>query len=275
MLSLHERVEILRELEIIGQGAAAILMKGFRKPLASLEFKGAIDLVTEYDRASEAFIRAEVGRCLPDFDLVAEEEGGTVSGTRPVIYADPLDGTTNFSHGHPFFAVSIALTSGDTLEAGVVIAPALGWTYAAARDHGATRNGEPCRVSAIGVLDRSLLATGFPYDRRTSPQNNLRAFVELKKRFAQGVRRCGAAAIDLCLVADGTYEGYWERKLRPWDLAGGAALVRAAGGRISDFVGGGGSVVSGHVVATNGLIHEALLAELASVAPASKRPTRA
>ena len=263
MLSLHERVDILRELEIIGQGAAAILMKGFRKPLASLEFKGAIDLVTEYDRASEAFIRAEVGRRLPTFDLVAEEEGGTVSGTRPVIYADPLDGTTNFSHGHPFFAVSIALTSGDTLEAGVVIAPALGWTYAAARGHGATRNGEPSRVSTIGVLDRSLLATGFPYDRRTSPQNNLRAFVELKKRFAQGVRRCGAAAIDLCLVADGTYEGYWEHKLKPWDLAAGALMVMESGGRVTSFEGGAPRVLNGELVASNGLVHDELLRALA------------
>ncbi len=265
MLSLSERREALAGVEEIARGAAAILAKGHRTPIRALEFKGEIDLVTEFDRASEDHIRAQFSAAFPGWDVIAEEAGGTASGERPIVYCDPLDGTTNFSHGHPFFAVSIGVMSGDVMELGVVIAPALGWTYTAARGLGATRNGERCAVSAIDRVDRSLLATGFPYDRRTSEQNNLRAFVEMKKRYAQGIRRCGAASIDLCLVADGTYEGYWEHKLKPWDLAAGALLVTEAGGRISGFDGGAADVRSGDLVASNGVIHDALLAALRDV----------
>jgi myo-inositol-1(or 4)-monophosphatase len=264
MLSLAERLDVQREIEEIARGAAAILIGGYRKPVA-LEFKGEIDLVTEFDRASEAHIRAEAARRLAQFDLVAEEGGGIATGRRPVIYADPLDGTTNFSHGHPFFAVSIAVVSRGVPEVGVVIAPALGWTFTAAREVGATRNGERIRVSAVDQIDRSLLATGFPYDRRTSPKNNLRAFVEIKKRYAQGIRRCGAASIDLCLVADGTYDGYWEHKLQPWDLAAGALLVTESGGRVTGFDGGAADVTTGELVASNGRVHRELLDALNEV----------
>lgn len=264
MLSERERREALTELRRIATEAADVLMTGYRRPGgARVEFKCEVDLVTEFDRASEDLIRARVAASLPGCDLVAEEGGGEVSGDRPVIYADPLDGTTNFAHGHPFFAVSIALLSGATLEAGVVVAPALGWTHAAARGLGATRNDAPCAVSATTALGRSLLATGFPYDRRTSPENNFRAFVEIKRQ-AQGVRRCGSAALDLCLVADGTYDGYWERKLKPWDLAAGALMVLEAGGAVTDFGGGPPDVHAGRLLASNGLIHDELRAALAA-----------
>jgi myo-inositol-1(or 4)-monophosphatase len=264
MLSPTDLRDALRELTAIATDAAGVLMSGYRRPGGTrVEFKGAIDLVTEFDRASEDLIRARVARSFPGIDLVAEERGGAVRGDRPVLYADPLDGTTNFAHGHPFFAVSLGLLSGDTLEAGVVVAPALGWVHAAARGLGTTRNGEPCRVSATAVLDRALLATGFPYDRRTSPENNFRAFVELK-RLAQGVRRCGSAALDLCLVADGTYDGYWERKLKPWDLAAGALMVQEAGGRVTGFAGEPPDVRGGSLVASNGWVHDELLAALAA-----------
>jgi myo-inositol-1(or 4)-monophosphatase len=119
-------------------------------------------------------------------------------------------------------------------------------------------------VSEVSVLDDALLATGFPYDRRTSPDNNFDAFVAIKKK-CQAVRRCGSAAIDLCFVADGTYDGYWEQKVKPWDMAAGAALVIAAGGRMTNYVGGPAEVMKGHVVATNGRIHDTLLAELGAV----------
>lgn len=253
----------MQELTQVARDAAQLVMTGFRKPGGpAIEFKGEIDLVTEFDRASEALIRERIARALPEFDLVAEEQGGSARGDRPVIYADPLDGTTNYAHGHPFFAVSLGLVSGTTLEAGVVVAPALGWTHAAARSHGATRNGEPCRVSSTTVLNRALLATGFPYDRRTSRENNFRAFIEFKKR-AQGVRRCGAAALDLCMVADGTYDGYWERKLSPWDLAAGAAIVIEAGGKVTGFGGETVDVRAGSLIASNALIHEELIFTLA------------
>jgi myo-inositol-1(or 4)-monophosphatase len=125
---------------------------------------------------------------------------------------------------------------------------------------------EPCAVSTTARFEDALLATGFPYDRRTSPDNNFDAFVSIKRK-CQAVRRCGSAALDLCLVADGTYEGYWEKKLRPWDIAAGSAIVRAAGGTVTDYAAAPGFMRSGHVVASNGAIHEALLAELARLPP--------
>ena len=126
-------------------------------------------------------------------------------------------------------------------------------------------------MSTTAALEDALLATGFPYDRRTSPDNNFDAFVAIKKR-CQAVRRCGSAALDLCLVADGTFEGYWERKLRPWDIAAGIALVRAAGGTVTDFEGGSACIESGHVIATNGAIHDALTSELARLVPGRAPP---
>lgn len=245
----------------IAREAAEVLMTGYRTGVA-VERKGAIDLVTAFDRASEDVIRRRVREALPELDLVAEEGGGTVSGARPVLYADPLDGTTNFAHGHPFFAVSLGVVDGDVLLAGAVDAPALGCVWWGARGHGAFRNGARCGVSRTSVLRDALLATGFPYDNATSAQPNFTEFAALT-RASRGVRRCGAASLDLCLVADGTYDGYWERFLKPWDLAAGALLVREAGGVCSDLDGGPADVLSGRLVATNGALHAALLSSLA------------
>lgn len=254
----------LVEVITVAHFAGEVLMRGFRQPRRPrVEFKGAIDLVTEFDRASEDLLRARLGSAFAECDLIAEESGGSVRGGRPVFYVDPLDGTTNFAHGHPFFCVSIGLfdENGRGLL-GVVHAPALRWTHAAARGLGCTRDGEPVRVSDTSELDRALLATGFPYDRRTSAENNFRQFVSLKKR-SQGIRRCGSAALDLCLVADGTYDGYWERKLNPWDLAAGAVLVEEAGGTVTSLAGGPFDPRGGNILATNGRVHgpvrEALL----------------
>ena len=264
--------------------AAALVLAGFRRnPI--VEHKGAIDLVTNFDRESETLLRDRLGAAFP-FDIVGEEEGGDWSSAAPVFFVDPIDGTTNFVHGHPFWCVSVGLVVSGEPTLGVVIAPSLGlewYGYVAdggeriairsARGNAVERgdsDDEPCVISGMKRFEDSLLATGFPYDRRTSSENNFDAFVSIKQR-CQAVRRCGSAALDLCLVADGTYEGYWERKLRPWDIAGGIAIVRGAGGRVTEFEGGGGCITSGHVVATNGHIHEALLAALAQATPASSR----
>jgi myo-inositol-1(or 4)-monophosphatase len=251
------------------RAATKIVFAGWRKhPVA--EHKGAIDLVTSYDRESERFLRERLTDQTP-FAFVGEEEGGKQAvGEAPTWFVDPLDGTTNFVHGHPFFCVSIGLLVGDDPVLGAVVAPALATEWAGAVGLGATRSGEPCAPSRVGSFEDALLATGFPYDRRTSEDNNFDAFVAIKKR-VQAVRRCGSAALDLCLVADGTYDGYWERKLHSWDLAAGAAIVKAAGGQLSDFEGREDDVLSGHLVATNGRIHVALLAALAAVRP-SMRP---
>jgi myo-inositol-1(or 4)-monophosphatase len=246
--------------------AAKIILPGWRKHPV-VEHKSAIDLVTSYDRDSERFLRATLSAKTP-FAIVGEEEGGQrARGERaPTWYVDPIDGTTNFVHGHPFFCVSIGLLMGTRPVLGAVVAPALATEWTGAIGTFARRNGEACAVSHVGSFDDALLATGFPYDRRSSDDNNFDAFVAIKKR-VQAVRRCGSAALDLCLVADGTYDGYWERKLKCWDLAAGAAIVRSAGGRVSTFDGNEDDVTSGHVVATNGAIHEALLEALRAVRP--------
>ncbi len=247
----------------VARESAAVLMEGFRRP-GEVEFKGPIDLVTRWDRASEDALRAALAQSFPGLLLVAEESAGAVVPDGLALWADPLDGTTNFVHGHPFFAVSIGLAEGSSLLAAAVVAPALGLEWHGARGRGAFRNGIPCRVSATASLDRSLLATGFPYDNATNPLNNFAEFASLTKR-SRGVRRCGAAALDLCLTADGTFDGYWERFLKPWDLAAGALLVSEAGGRTSDLDGAPADFRDGWMVASNGRVHDELVSALGEV----------
>lgn len=246
--------------------AGKLVSAGYRTKVPVMH-KGANDLVTEYDRASEAVLRERL-RPLP-FAFVGEEEGGDLRDGVG-FFVDPIDGTTNFVHGHPFWCISIGLVERGVPILGVVLAPALGIEWAgytassgervAVRRSGATE--ERCVPSRTALIEEAYLATGFPYDRRTSSDDNLAAFTTIKKK-CLAIRRCGSAAIDACLVADGTYDGYWERKVKPYDVAGGSALVQAAGGRITDFDGGAAFFETGRIVATNGFVHGALLAELA------------
>jgi myo-inositol-1(or 4)-monophosphatase len=249
--------------------AAAIVSQGWRKnPRA--EHKGRVDLVTEFDRESERFLRERLTRDT-GLPVVGEELGGDVPGAdEPTWFVDPLDGTTNFVHGHPFYCVSVGLVVGASPLVGAVVAPALACEWTGYVGGPALRSGEPCRVSVVNAFTDSLLATGFPYDRAHSDDNNFDAFVAIKRK-CQAVRRCGSAALDLCLVADGTYDGYWEKKLAPWDCAAGGAIVLAAGGRLSDYSGGSADMMSGSLLATNGAIHDALVAELQKV-PSSHFP---
>jgi myo-inositol-1(or 4)-monophosphatase len=240
----------------VAREAGALALSGFRSRMDVTE-KGLRDLVTEFDLASERLIRARLAELTPGVAVVGEEEGGDRAAGR-VWYCDPIDGTTNYAHGHPVWCVSIGVMEGEIPLAGAVVAPALGIEWAAHQGGPATRNGEPCRVSSTESLAGALLGTGFPREREREPDNNFSSFVQVKKH-CQGVRRCGAAAIDLCWVADGTYDGYWERRLNPWDLAAGSAIVLAAGGRLSHLDGGPPRLAEGHVVATNGKIHAALV----------------
>jgi len=247
--------------------AAALVEASWRKSVRA-DHKGPVDLVTEYDRASEALLRDRLHARTP-YPVVGEESGkdeGDASG--PLRwYVDPIDGTTNFVHGHPFYCVSVGLLGeGDAPVLGVVVAPSLRTEWTGIAGVRATRNGEPCRVSRVARFVDALLATGFPYDRHTSADNNFDAFVAIKKR-CQAVRRCGSAALDMCLVADGTYDGYWEKKLGPWDIAAGAAIVLGAGGRISAFDGSEARILSGAMVASNAAIHDALVDALTAVPP--------
>lgn len=264
---MHATLDDALSLLAVARGSAAVLMQGYRDP-GAVEHKGPIDLVTRWDRASEDALRAALVTALPGVALVAEESADGSAPTGPAVWADPLDGTTNFVHGLPFFSVSLGLAEGPRLLAAAVVAPALGLEWHAALGHGAYRNGERCRVSETAALDRSLLATGFPYDNRTNPLNNFAEFASLTKR-SRGVRRCGAASLDLCLTADGTFDGYWERFLKPWDLAAGALLVTEAGGRVSDMAGGALDFRDGWLVASNARVHGELVDALDAVARAA------
>lgn len=261
--ALH--VEAALEVALDAARAAGELAKrGWRKHPASTH-KGRIDLVTQFDLDSEKLLRERLGS-KTSFAVVGEEGGGERAKEAGGLtwYVDPIDGTTNFVHGHPFWCVSVGLFAGATPVLGVVVAPSLGVEWIGVAGLHAMRSGEVCTVSKVDSFRESLLATGFPYDRHVSDDNNFDAFVAIKKQ-CQAVRRCGSAAIDMCLVADGTYDGYWEKKVKPWDVAAGSAIVLAAGGKITDYDGNPCDLANGQMVATNGRIHEALIGELNAV----------
>ena len=238
------------------RAAAAVVLAGFRTGAAARK-KGVVDLVTEYDLRSEELVRTRLVRAFPDHAIVGEE-GENDAAAELTWYVDPLDGTTNFVHGHPFFAVSLALCEEGEPVACAIVAPALRAEWSAARGAGATREGIACKVSTISAANDALAATGFPYDIRTTEIDNMAELREVLRR-TQGVRRCGSAALDLAFVADGAYDVYWEYKINPWDVAGGALLVTEAGGRITDIEGRSMYPPGGNVLATNGRLHEEML----------------
>ncbi len=239
------------------QAGGAILQEFWGK-LTSIEEKGRSgDLVTNADRASEAAILEIFARHLPDHAILAEESGRNVIES-PYLWAiDPLDGTTNYAHQYPFYAVSIGLLVNGIPSIGVVYAPFLNELYCAATGLGATCNGQPIHVSTTAQLKDSLLVSGFAYDRRDTPDNNYAEFCRLT-HLTQGVRRGGSAACDLAFVACGRLDGYWERGLAPWDLAAGVVLVQEAGGQVSAYDGQPFAIESGRILASNGSIHAAM-----------------
>ena len=258
-LSPAQLDEILeRALAVAGQ-AGDLLLEGLNKP-KEIVHKGQVDLVTQYDRAAEKLICETLSSSFPDIGILAEEGGqkGNIDGSAMWI-VDPLDGTTNFSAGHPVFAVSIGLQDEGSQVLGVIGMPALGMTVWARAGGGAFCNGEPISVTQTRDLDKSLVATGFPYDRRTVDDDNTREYRAFMKS-ALGVRRCGAAAVDMAFVARGVYDGFWEPRLQPWDLAAGTAIIREARGRVTDYSGEDLDVHQGWVVASNGMIHSSMLA---------------
>ncbi|MDH4196817.1 MAG: inositol monophosphatase [Candidatus Aminicenantes bacterium] len=223
-----------------------------------VSFKGAVDLVTAFDRKAQELVDRRLAAAFPEHGFLSEENldrRGT-SGCRWVL--DPLDGTTNFAHTLPIFSVSLALERQGEILLGVVYDPMRDEMFWAAAGEGAFLNGRPVRVSPVDRLDRSLLATGFPYDIRESRLNNLDHFTNFAVR-AQAVRRCGSAALDLCYVACGRFDGFWELKLKPWDVAAGSLIIREAGGRVTDFDSGDFDIFHPELAASNGLIHEEML----------------
>lgn len=244
----------------VAHDAGRLLLEGFRGDTrARVKGRGG-DLVTEHDERCEVFLRERLGPLCASATVVGEEAGGQAGGL--AWYVDPIDGTTNYAHGHPWFCVSIGLCDGDAPLVGVIHAPAMGLTFASAKGQGATRNGEAMRVSETASVDAALLATGFPHDRATSPDNNYRPFVTLDA-LGHGVRRCAAAALELAMVADGAYDAFWDRGLKAWDLAAALSLITEAGGRVTDFEGRPLRLDGDEVVASNGVLHPPFLTALA------------
>jgi myo-inositol-1(or 4)-monophosphatase len=226
-----------------------------------IHYKGTIDLVTEADKLSEELILTEISRRYPDHGILSEESARKNEQATTRWIVDPLDGTTNYAHGFPFFCVSIALEKEGTVVMGVVYDPIRDELFTAVRGGGAWLNGKKLHVSSVNDLSRSLLATGFPYDIRVSPDNNINYFSAMVKK-AQAIRRPGAAALDLAYLAAGRIDGFWELKLKPWDTAAGCLLVAEAGGIISDMTGGTWHLDSPGLVASNGLIQDQMMSVL-------------
>jgi myo-inositol-1(or 4)-monophosphatase len=229
------------------------------------ERKGRIDLVTDFDRRSERLLIARIAERFPGHSVLAEESGAHASGSAPSRVRwliDPLDGTTNFAHNYPFFAVSVGVEVDGELVAGAVFDPVRGEMFAAARGLGATLDQTAIQVSGIDRLEDALLVTGFPYDVREHPERVMPAFQAFLAR-AQGIRRDGSAALNLCYVAAGRFDGFWEPALSAWDTAAGTVIVREAGGLVTDYRGGAFRVGASSVLATNRRLHDAMMRVLA------------
>jgi myo-inositol-1(or 4)-monophosphatase len=232
----------------------------------TVERKSAVDLVTEIDRAAEEIIVSGLRSAFPDHDIVAEESAPKPArGANACWYVDPLDGTTNFVHGLPHCAVSMAMASpGGEISVAVVFDPFKNELFTATRRGGARLNGKAIRVSAASTLDESLFVTGFPYDRRQHTKFYISYFETFIRR-CRDVRRFGSASLDLCYVASGRFDGFWEWRLKPWDTAAGWLIVEEAGGRVTDFDGSPYDPWLPRILATNGVVHGEALAVLAEL----------
>jgi len=257
----------LPTMSAIAREAGALLMGYFQQHL-EIEYKGAADLVTAADRASEVLIRERIHQHWPAHDVLGEEQGLNDQGSDYRWYIDPLDGTTNFAHGFPVFCVSMGLehrSSEQSAEriAAVVYDPTRDELFSAEQGRGAYLNGDAIHVSKTATLKESLLATGFPSQKRHKNPNIY--FYHQITLQSHGVRRAGSAALDLCNVAAGRFDGFWEFNLNPWDTAAGVLIAQEAGGKVTRFDGSAFELDSQETVASNGLIHEALLQEFQSI----------
>ncbi|HUZ46548.1 MAG TPA: inositol monophosphatase family protein [Terriglobia bacterium] len=242
---------------------AGAFLKQFSKGPIEIFYKRKSDLVTEADRGSEALILDRLHKHFPGHAVVAEEGGGADTGSDYCWYIDPLDGTTNFAHGFPVYCVSIALAYRGEVIAGVVYDPSREELFQAERGAGAYLNNQRISVSKTANLSEGLLATGFP-PFATNHDLNLQFFFKLT-RLSHGIRRPGAAALDLCSVASGRFEGFWELKLNSWDKAAGALLVMEAGGRVTDLAGGPFSLQRDEIFASNGLVHDEMIGTFSEI----------
>jgi myo-inositol-1(or 4)-monophosphatase len=251
----------LSEIRRLAREAGAILRAGYSKE-HEVRYKGVIDLVTEVDHQSEAFLLGEVRHNYPEHHIFAEESGIIEGNNEHIWYIDPLDGTVNYAHHIPIFSVSIAYAFQGELTLGAVYDPMRDEMFTAERGKGATLNGEPLQASSVNDLQRSLLVTGFPYDAWNTEHDNFANFVHFGK-LTQGVRRLGSAALDLCYVAAGRFDGFWEMSLKPWDVAAGGLICREAGAAITNVKGNSDFISPPQsVVASAPGIHARILQEL-------------
>lgn len=254
-------------LAIVEEGGA-IMRANHARP-HTVRHKGRIDLVTETDFAIEAFLKERLAPLTPEAAFLAEESAESLDLPDTCWIIDPVDGTTNFAHGLPLTVISVAYRREGELVLGIVNAPLLGECYVAEKGKGAWRNGEHIAVSAVESCENALVATGFPYDiasRTDEILDRLRPVLAA----CQGVRRCGAAALDLAWTACGRFDAYYEDGLKPWDMAAGALLVREAGGRVTGMD-GSPLVIGTHVLASNGLLHEAMKELLSKARPSGHK----
>jgi len=246
------------DLERMARQAGRILYDGYEKD-HQVDYKGLIDLVTEVDHQSEDFLIGEVQRLFPGHHILAEESGALDGVGEHLWLIDPLDGTVNYAHGVPMFCVSIAYAYQKQVTLGAVYDPMRDELFTAERGKGSWVNGRPLRVSQTQDLQKSLLVTGFPYETWAMVRNNFDYFTKLAK-LSQGVRRLGSAALDMCYVGAGRFDGYWEMAVKPWDVAAAGLIAEEAGAKVTDVDGGANYFQS--VLGANPALHEKILAEL-------------
>lgn len=253
--------------------AAGLMLRENLGKAGRIDFKGSVNIVTEMDRKAEDLILEAIKKDFPGDAVLTEERAEIVTGSPRRWIIDPLDGTTNYAHGFPFFCVSIGFEDAGDTKLGVVYNPMLDELFIAEKGKGAYLNDKRIHVSSTDDLGRSLLATGFPYDLRQSSENNLDHFANFAVK-AQAIRRAGSAALDLSYTACGRFDGFWEMKLHPWDVAAASLIVKEAGGALTDFKGGPFSIHGRQCLASNGLIHQAMLDVLMQRGQASAKDVR-
>jgi myo-inositol-1(or 4)-monophosphatase len=269
-MSSPDFAELLPKIVSLAHGAGDIALRHFAAPIPTTSKTSRIDIVTAADTEVEAFLVAELTKSFPDHHIVGEEGGGQgapAAGAAYHWFVDPIDGTVNFASKLPHFCTSIALATADREPLlGVVYDPTRRELFTAVRGGGATLNGKPLRVTQTAELVDAVITSGFPYDKHTNPDNNLREWGAFLTRI-RGERRLGSAALDLAYLAAGRLDGYWEKDLKPWDAMAGMLMVREAGGVVTDYAGGAWPQREdrGRYVASNGRIHDEMLAVLASV----------
>jgi myo-inositol-1(or 4)-monophosphatase len=259
-------MESLKTVAIQAALKAGDILREHSGKVKEIGFKDEVNLITEVDRLSEASIIQAITGEFPDHGILTEEAGAKESASQYNWVIDPLDGTTNYAHDFPIYCVSIALQKEQQTILGVVYNPNLDELFVAEKGNGAflykgrefEKTKRRISVSQTADLSRSLLATGFPYDIRTSDIDNLDHFTNFYKR-AQAIRRAGSAALDLCYLAMGRFDGFWELKLSPWDTAAGSLLITEAGGKVTDFSGGTFNIYLKEIVASNGRIHQQMI----------------